>query len=63
MLDLAILLIELQNGACALELIPKWPKPLINLDVLKKKLISDDSMQYHSYCSEYSGFEEALKIF
>lgn len=42
----------------AIELLFKWLKPLVDLEILHKTFL-DPEFQYHTYHPEYAGFEEA----
>lgn len=49
------------DGVIAIELLVKWPKPLVDLEMILRKFLNDTIVQYHPYHSKHFGFEEALK--
>lgn len=44
-----------------LERTVKWPTPLVGLEVMHKKWLTDASCQYQPYHPDFNGFVESMK--
>lgn len=54
---------RVSGNGMKLEVVLKWPAPLIDLKLTQKKWLADPTVRNDEYCPEFVGFSVALKAF